>query len=202
MAALQEKSERYRHVKKRRRAMNVRVLVLSMSLSLITGITRGQEAVENEAESETKNDLGVFVGALFNPTADETGPSIGVDFTRELTEVIGLTVVGEFAKAGEREALFVGGLQLRPGGNFKVLFAPGVIVEKNEDEHGNELHESGDSAEGFSREIRFVARLGVGYSFELSTVVLTPVVYFDLLEGVEDAVDAHFVYGLTIGFPF
>jgi len=91
---------------------------------------------------------------------------------------------------------------VKPGGNFKVLFAPGVIVEKNEDEPGNELPEAGDSAEGHSRQVRFVARLGVGYIFELSTVVLTPIVYFDLLEGVEDAVDAHFVYGLTVGFPF
>ena len=67
---------------------------------------------------------------------------------------------------------------------------------------GYELPEAGDSAEGHSREVRFVARLGVGYIFELSTVVLTPIVYFDLLEGVEDAVDAHLVYRLTVGFPF
>ena len=42
---------------------------------------------------------------LSNLAAKETGPSIGADFTRELTEVIGVVGLGEFAKAGEREAL-------------------------------------------------------------------------------------------------
>jgi len=77
-----------------------------------------------------------------------------------------------------------------------------VIIEKKEEEHGGDSHVAETSPEGSSRETRFVTRIGVGYSFELSNVVLTPIVYFDLLEGLEDAVDAHLVYGVSIAFPF
>ena len=87
--------------------------------------------------------------------------------------------------AGEREALVAGGVVLRPGANIKVVIAPGVILEK-EHELDNELHEVETSDEGGSREVRFVGRLGVGYSIEVSSAVLTPIVYFDLLEGVHD----------------
>ena len=150
--------------------MNVRVqvLVLSVLFSATTNIARGQEESAHEAESEAKNELGVFTGVLSNLTANESGPSIGADFTRELTEVIGLLVLGEFAKAGEREALVAGGVVLRPGANIKVVIAPGVILEK-EHELGNELHEVESSDEGGSGEVRFVGRLGVGDSFEVST---------------------------------
>ena len=180
----------------------MRVLVLSMLLSLSTGIARGQEAPEHEAESETKNELSVFTGVLTNLAEKETGPSIGADFTRELTEVISLAILGEFAQAGEREALFAGGLVVKPGRNFKLVFAPGIILENEESDSSDEEHDGAESAEGHSGGGRFVARLGVGYSFESSMVLLTPIIYFDLLEGVEDAIDAHLVFGLTVGFPF
>ena len=119
--------------------MNVRVqvLVLSVLFSGTTDIARGQEESAHEAEPEAKNELGVFTGVLSNLTANESGPSIGADFTRELTEVIGLLVLGEFAKAGEREALVAGGVVLRPGANIKVVIAPGVILTSEEDRRGS-----------------------------------------------------------------
>jgi len=110
--------------------------------------------------------------------------------------------LGEFATAGEREALVAGTLVVKAGDNFKFVVAPGVIIEKTEEEHGGDSHDAETSLEGSSRETRFVTRVGVGYSFELRNVVLTPIAYFDLLEGSEDAVDAHLIFGVSIAFPF
>ena len=49
----------------------------------------------------------------------------------------------------------------------------------------------------------FVARFGFGYEFEISRrVVLIPTVYFDILEGTQEGVALHLVYGVNVGFPF
>ncbi len=54
-------------------------------LLLSAGLASAQEAHEHEGETEHKNEIGIFAGALVNVAAEETGPSIGADYTREVT---------------------------------------------------------------------------------------------------------------------
>ncbi len=139
----------------------------------------------------------MFLGALSNLHANETGPSLGAEYIREVSETLGFGVMAELARAGEREALVAASVVIRPVSNVSVVIAPGFVVEKPEEEPDDDEH----SIET-SREIAFVARLGVAYAFEWHRVTLAPTVYFDILGSPDGGVTAHLVYGVSIGFPF
>ena len=170
----------------------------AVMLALGVQWVHAQEPVRAGEEAEPKNDVGVFVGALHNLETDETGPGIGFDYTRDFTEKLGVVGIAEWANAGEREAMFGGGLELKPGGAIKLIFAPTVILEPVDDDDSS----AGDSDAGsFSRETSFAFRTGIGYMFEVSNVPLVPTLYFDVVDS-DDGVDAHLVFGLTIDIPF
>lgn len=171
-------------------------------LSLGVSLAQAQEPAGAEEDAEPKNAIGVYVGALSNLETNETGPGVGFDYAREVGEKFGVVGIAEWANAGEREAMFAGGLEWKPGGNIKLVFAPGVVLTKVEEEDSDEdsSDDDGDS-ESFSREALFAFRTGIGYMFEVSHVPLTPMIYFDIVQS-DDGVDAHLVYGLTIDIPF
>jgi len=169
--------------------------ILLLCLGLGVSFTQGQEDAGRDAtgdEPEKKNDIGVFIGALSNLDTKETGISLGVDYTRKLTDRFAITAIAEYANAGEREALFGAGIEVEPGGSFKLIFAPGVVLDRSEEE---------GSADESSLETLFAFRSGVGYVFELPKVEITPMLYFDLVDEA-DGVVAHLVYGLSFVFPF
>jgi hypothetical protein len=145
-----------------------------------------QERAGAAEEEETKNEIGIFVGALSNLDTDETGPGVGFDYTRELSETFGFGGLAEWANAGDREAMFAASFEWKPGARVKLVFAPGVVV--------------GKEADG-SRSSSFAFRTGVGRELEVHHVPLTPTIYFDFVNA-EEGVDIHLVYGLTIGIPF
>jgi len=129
-----------------------------------------------------------------NFEADITGPSAGMDYTRDLSPRIGIGAIAEFATAGEREALVAASLVVRLGEALKLVAAPGLILEQ-------ELESS--SEEESSRQTRFVVRIGAGYGFEVSdNVELVPILYLDLIDGKEDSVEVHLVYGVTVDLKF
>ncbi len=74
-----------------------------------------QEPAAEEEEAELKNEIGVFVGALSNLETDETGPGVGFDYTREASEKLGIVALAEWANAGDRDAMFGGGIVWKPG---------------------------------------------------------------------------------------
>ncbi len=151
-----------------------------------------QEAAEPEREK--LNGIGIFTGFLMNFEADTTGPSAGMDYTRDLSPRIGIGAIAEFATAGEREALVAASLVVRLGEALKLVAAPGLILEQ-EQESSSEEHSS--------RQTRFVVRIGAGYGFEVSdNVELVPILYLDLIEGKEDSVEVHLVYGVTVDLKF
>ena len=164
-----------------------RVAILLVLLS--TTFAHAQEAGETE-DARTKNVIGLFVGALSNLETNETGPAIGVDYTREVHEKLGIVASAEWASAGEREAAFGGGLEVKPGGGFKLVLADGIILERTDEEDGSS-----------SREAEFVFRTGFGYELEVSGVPLVPTINFDIVN-TEDGVDLHLVYGLSVEIPF
>ena len=173
--------------------------MVGLLVLLAAGPAPGQHAEQQESEHEleTRNEVALFLGALSNLHANETGPSVGADYVREVSETLGFGLMAKFARAGEREALVAASVVVRAVSNVKVVIAPGFIVEEPEEEpddaeHGIET----------SREISFVARLGVAYGFESSRVTLAPTVYFDIVGSPDGGVTAHLVYGVSIGFPF
>ena len=95
------------------------------------GVATSQE--ESEHEAEQLSEIGIFTGFLRNVEAHATGPSAGMDYTRELSPRIGIGAIAEFATAGKREALFAASLVVRPGEAWKVVAAPGVILEQELD---------------------------------------------------------------------
>ena len=152
-------------------------------------LTYAQEPADAE-ETQYRNSLALFVGALSNVETDETGPAIGVDYTREVRERLAIVALAEWANAGEREAAFGGGVEVKPGGNVKLVFAPGVILERTDEEDGSS-----------SRETLFVFRTGFGYELEVSGVPLVPTINFDIVDS-DDGVELHLVYGLSVEIPF
>ena len=167
-------------------------------LTLGVSWAQAQEPAGAEEDAEPKNEIGVFVGALSNLETKETGPGVGFDYTREVRERLGVVGFVEWANAGEREAMLGGGIEWKPGGNIKLVFAPAVVLTKVEDEDSSD---DDSKSESFSREAVFAFRTGIGYMFEVSHVPLTPMIYFDIVQS-DDGVDAHLVYGLTIDIPF
>ena len=135
--------------------MRIQTSLFCAWISLAPLAVGAQETEVHDHEPEKKNEVGLFAGGLTNLEAKETGPSIGAEYIRELTHIIGIGVMGEFAKAGEREALVAGTLVVKAGDNFKVVLAPGVIIEKKEEEHGGDSHDAETSLEGSSRETSF-----------------------------------------------
>ena len=176
-----------------RRTARLTVFMLALGLSW----AQAQESGEGK-EADKNNAISVFVGALSNLDTNETGAAVGVDYTREVSEKFGIVGLAEWANAGEREGAFGGGIEWKPGGGFKLLFAPGVIVEKSDDDETSD--EDGDSG-GSSRETLFFFRTGIGYELEVSNVPLTPTFYFDIVDS-EDGVDVHLVYGIAISILF
>ena len=98
--------------------------------------------------------------------------------------------------------LVAGSVVIKPDGEFKLTISPGFILEGEEGENGacHEPPEHGELSSG--REAIWVARQGLGYSIERPSAVITAAVYFELLDGREDAVDLHVVFGVSIEFPF
>ena len=172
----------------------MRPLIVAFCFLASAAPAAAQEAAEPEREK--LNGIGIFTGFLTNFEADTTGPSAGMDYTRDLSPRIGIGAIAEFATAGEREALFAASLVVRLGEAFKLVAAPGLILEKEQ-----ELESS--SEEHSSRESRFVVRIGAGYGFEVSdNVELVPILYLDLIEGKENSVEVHLVYGVTVDLKF
>ena len=173
----------------------MRIIALVVLLTAVPARAQ-HESEPAEHELESKNELGIFLGAISNLDAGETGPSVGVEYTRELNETFGIGLLAEFARAGEREALVAASFVVRPTAEIKLIVAPGLVVEKPLDEHASDEPSEAGRAPGF------LARLGIGYEVELSRFSLAPTLYFDLLEGTEGGTTAHLVYGVSIGFPF
>ena len=127
-------------------------------------------------EADRPNRIGLFLGAT---TKDgHTGFTIGLEYERRLSELIGVGAVAEATPNGRE---FVGAVPVffHPVGGLAFSIGPGFSVE---DGHAH-----------------FLVRFGVGWDFELPAgLSLAPTVSYDLTEGTEDAV----VYGVLLSYVF
>jgi hypothetical protein len=187
-------------------ALVVFVIVAAACWAVSASTARAQEAHETsgheEHEAHKNNEFSAFVGGLSNLTKDQNGPSLGVDYTRRITPKIRIGAMYEFASTSvERENLFAGIVVIEPGYNLKLIFAPGAVrisEDEEEEHHGEDDHHESSPCCHSTTSIVFVGRLGIGYNFELSKVILSPTLFVDLLGNGE----VHLVYGVSLGFPF
>ena len=130
----------------------------------------------NAEEADRPNRIGLFLGAT---TKDgHTGFTIGLEYERRLSELIGVGAVAEATPNGRE---FVGAVPVffHPVGGLAFSIGPGFSVENG---HAH-----------------FLVRFGVGWDFELPAgLSLAPTVSYDLTEGTEDAV----VYGVLLSYVF
>ncbi len=134
----------------------------------------GPEAAAEEAD--WRNRIGLILGAT---TRDgHTGATIGLEYERRLSDLIGVGAVAEVTPNGRE---FVGAVPVffHPVGGLGLSIGPGFSIE---DGHAH-----------------FLVRFGIGWDFELHEgLSLAPTVSYDLTEGTDDAI----VYGLMVSFTF
>ncbi len=65
--------------------------MIGLLVLLAAGPALGQHAEQHgsEHELEIRNEVALFLGALSNLHSSETGPSLGADYKREVSETLG-----------------------------------------------------------------------------------------------------------------
>ena len=127
-------------------------------------------------EADRRNRVGLFLGATTKNS--HTHATIGLEYERRLSELIGIGAVAEGSPAGRE---FVGAVPVffHPVGGLALSIGPGFSVD-----------------EGHTH---FLVRFGVGWDFELPAgLSLAPTLSYDLTEGADDAI----VYGLMLSYAF
>jgi len=127
-------------------------------------------------EAERLNRVGLFVGATTKD--NHTHPTIGLEYGRRLSDLIGIGAVAEGSPAG-REFVWAVPVFFHPVGGLALSVGPGFSIE---DGHAHLL-----------------VRFGVGWDFELPAgLSLAPALSYDLAAGTDDAI----VYGLMLSYAF
>lgn len=153
---------------------------------------------EDAEEAFHKNHLSLFTGGTTESSNGETSTSfsLGLDYERRVSRLIGLGLGGEFVFGGdEREALAGLYFILHPAGGLVLAAGPGVEfakeghtegeVEAQQEESGTETHAG--------------LRIGILYEFEVGhRYSIAPSIYTDFIEGKEPT----FVWGLAFGVGF
>ena len=135
-----------------------------------------QDVGDAEA-AERPNHIGLFLGATHKQSDD--GFSIGIEYERDVSELIGLGVVVESTPSLNERVIAAPAAFLHPIGALEVALAPGLQVE------------DGDTD--------FMFRIGVGWEFDVGQgFSLAPEVNFDFVSGNDNAL----VYGLALGYAF
>ena len=156
---------------------------------------------EHHAEHHA-NHLAVLVGAsTFTGELPEgssgTAFTLGVEYERRVTRVIGFGFLADYAPGGLGRAFLLGvPLFVRPVAGLGLTLAPGVEFEEEEAE---ELETRSSSVEGTHTSTHFTFRVGAFYAFPLSSMFsLVPQFNADFISGK----GATLVYGLAFGFGF
>ena len=132
-----------------------------------------------EPHEQDLNRVGLFLGATTKTSNGHTEFSIGVEYERHLTELLGFGGVFEWEPSFEERVLVAPALFIHPVGDLLVTVAPGAQFE----EHSTQ----------------FVFRVGVAWEFELGDGFgLAPTISYDFVESGSDAVS----YGLVLNFSF
>ena len=153
---------------------------------------------ESAEEAFHKNHLSLFTGGTTESSDGETSTSfsLGLDYERRLSRLVGLGLGGEFVFGGDkRDALLGLLLNLHPAGGLVLAAGPGL-------EFAKERHAEGEveaQQEESGTETHAGLRIGILYEFEVGhRYSIAPSFYTDFIEGKEPT----FVWGLAFGVGF
>lgn len=180
-----------------RLALSIAIVAVTASPAVSVAQEHGAEGAEAE-EAFHKNHLSLFTGGTTESSDGETSTSfsLGLDYERRVSRLIGLGIGGEFVFGGEeREALLGLLLNLHPAGGLVLVAGPGV-------EFAEELHVEGEveaQQEESGTETHAGLRVGIVYEFEVGhRYSIAPSFYTDFIDGKEPT----FVWGLAFGVGF
>ncbi len=168
---------------------------------LLVGILLGFAAqsapgVESDAAGHTEHSAGhvhanhvaVFLGVTTggedeNQGKEDAALTIGLDYERRLTDLIGIGILGDWAFGDRREFIIGIPVFLHFGQSAKFLIAPGL-----EKTRGNDDRE---------RRSEFLMRLGLAYDFHFENNTVSPTFNVDFLDG-----EQIYVLGVNVGWGF
>ncbi len=181
------------------------LLLLALNAAVATAQETGAEPAHGRQEHHAghhANHLAVLVGAStltgeLPEGSSGTAFTLGLDYERRLTRVIGFGFLADYAAGGVGRAFLLGvPLFVRPVAGLGLTLAPGVEFEREEAE---ELETRSSSVEGAHTSTHFAFRVGAFYAFPLSSMFsLVPQFNADFISGK----GATLVYGLAFGFGF
>jgi hypothetical protein len=138
------------------------------------GAAQAETSAHEQEHARHKNEIAGFVGLTHEGRDD--GLSLGVEYERRVTEAFGVGVLAEYTSGDFDYWVFAVPLTLHVN-RWKFAVAPGI--EKT-DEHEHEM-----------------ARLTLGYEFDLGKAKVTPSFSVDFVDG-----EQVYVLGAAIGFGF
>jgi hypothetical protein len=179
-------------------------LALGIAIVAATTFPAVSLAQEHDAEGAEateefhKNHLSLFTGGTTESSDGKTGTSfsLGLDYERRLSRLVGLAGGGELVFGGEEREALVGLYFLLHVTEGLVLAAgPGLEFAKEghtEADVEGEQEESGTSTQAG-------LRVGIVYEFEVGhRYSIAPSIYTDFIDGKEPT----FVWGLAFGVGF
>lgn len=157
-------------------------------LSCLAPPLAAQESGEEEAEH--RNSVELFFGAVTETGESATGPGIGVEYQRHLSQrwSVGVEAIELSTNDVSRSWLVVVPVYFTLVKGLGIKAGPGL-------EGSNEKPEDGGESE---TSVTFAMRFGTGWEFELGRrFTLTPEINMDLIGG-----SVTWVYGLSVGLRF
>jgi len=180
-----------------RLALGIAIVVATTLPAVSVAQEHGTEGTEAQ-EAFHKNHLSLFTGGTTESSGGETSTpfSLGLDYERRLSRLVGLAGGGELVFGGEeREALAGLYFLLHVTEGLVLAAGPGLEFAKeghNEGDVEAEQEESGTSTHAG-------LRVGIVYEFEVGhRYSIAPSIYTDFIEGKEPTL----VWGLAFGVGF
>lgn len=140
------------------------------------------------------NEVALFVG-MTDEEGHDSELTLGFDYERRLSQHWGIGGLIDWAGGGLRNTVLAVPVYWHPGGNWKLIAAPGVEFHNGRGEvvtpHNGEGHGEVDEDETY-----FLFRLGVAYDIHLDgNWGLAPAVDLDFVDG-----ERVLVYGLNLTY--
>jgi hypothetical protein len=134
-------------------------------------------------EHHHKNHIALFVGSteaeVHEGDKEDRDFTLGVDYERRLTKLIGMGGLYDWVAEGRREFLIGMPVFFHPFKASKFQIAP-CVQRIRED-----------------KEIKYVTRIGFSWGFELSKTTISPEIFYDITSGQD-----FIVFGVAFGWGF
>ena len=174
----------------------LRHAILLVAVLLAYGWTLADVSAQEAeaADREHSNHVAVFVGAT-TPTAakGETSFTLGIDYERRLTDLIGVIGLGDFTFGDHERTALIGGQVAFHFSGLRLAVGPGFeVVEEVHDAHTP----AGEG--GSTHGAEFVMRASVLYEFDVGQWAIGPTLSVDAIGETKTSI----VYGLSVGRGF